>query len=78
MKMAAGWHFPVKVCMSALLKLQYVACVRSKIKLSGQNLLSVSHYHKPRQDSSTALFFFFFIPVVTKAKHTILWERIKQ
>lgn len=55
MKMAAGWHFAVKVCASAPLELQYVAYVCSKIELSGQNLLSVSHYHKSRQDSSIPL-----------------------
>lgn len=60
MKMAAGWHFPVKVCMSAPLELQYVAYVHSKIELSGQNLLSVSHYYKPRQDSSISLSGFYF------------------
>lgn len=61
MKMAAGWHFPVKVCMSAPLELQYVAYVCSKIELSGLNLLSVSQYRKPRQDSNIAIPSFHFI-----------------
>lgn len=49
----AGWHFFVKVCKCAPLELQYVAYVCIKIELSGQNLLFVSYYLKPRQDSST-------------------------
>lgn len=76
--MAAGWHFPVKVCVRAPLELQYVAYVRSKIKLSGQSLLSVSHYHKPRQDSSIPLTGFLSVPAVTKAGHTFLREIIKK
>lgn len=62
--------------MSGLLELQYVAWVHSKIELSGQDLLSVSHFYKLRQDSCIPLSGYLFLTLESQQPDTRVSKKL--